>query len=167
MKHQLRDAQQRKAKKAVLENLNNGSVFWLRDFAQKILPCQFREGQKQYFGKKGINLHVDVMLFKEKMIVKKYVYYTVIYRCSQGMKDILNIADIVLKKFKNYEPNITKCFVKSDNAVCYHGNVVPEALFKVYQKNGVNLLWYDFNEPCKGKDQCDRECATSKSLMSS
>ena len=111
MKHQLRDAQQRKVKKAVLENLNNGSVFWLRDFAQKILPCQFREGQKQYFGKKGISLHVDVMLLKEKMIVKKYVYYTVIYRCSQGMKDILNIDDIVLKKFKNYEPNITKCFV--------------------------------------------------------
>ena len=52
MKHQLRDAQQRKAKKAVLENPEEGSVFWLRDFAQKILPCQFRVGQKQYFGKK-------------------------------------------------------------------------------------------------------------------
>ena len=34
------------------------------------------------------------------------------------MKDILNIADIVLKKFENDEPNITKCFVKSDNAEC-------------------------------------------------
>ena len=100
------------------------------------------------------------------MIVKKYVYY-IIYRCSQGMKDILNIADIVLKKFENDEPNITKCFVKSDNAECQHGNVVPEALFKVCQKNGVNLLRYDFNEPCKGKNQCDRESATSKSLMSS
>ena len=36
------------------------------------------------------------------------------------MKDILDIADIVLKKFNNNEPNITKCFVKSDNAGCYH-----------------------------------------------
>ena len=44
---------------------------------------------------------------------------------------------------------------------------MPEALFKVCQKNGVNLLRYDFNEPCKGKNQCDRESATSKSLMSS
>ena len=80
------------------------------------------------------------MPLKEKIIVKKYVYYTVIYRCSQGMKDILNIADIVLKKFKNDEPKIgTKCFVKSDKAGCYHGNVVPEALFKICQKNGVNL----------------------------
>ena len=162
MKHQLRDAQQRKAKKAVLENLENGSVFWLRDFAQKILPCQFREGQKQYFEKKGISLHVDVMLLKEKMIL---LCCTVIYRCSQEMKDILNIADIVLEKFKNDEPNIAKCFVKSDNSGCYHGNVVPEALSKVCQKNGVNL--YDFSEPCKGKDQCDRESSASKSLMSS
>ena len=84
------------------------------------------------------------------------------------MKDILNIADIVLKKFKNDEPKIgTKCFVKSDKAGCYHGNVVPEALFKICQKNGVNLQQYDFSEPYKGKDQCDRESATSKSLMSS
>ena len=94
-----------------------------------------------------------MLLLKENM-VKKYVYYSVVYRCPKGMKDILNIADIVLKKFKNDEPNITKCFVKSDNAGCYH-DVVPEALFKVCQKNGINLLLYDFNEPCKGKDQCD------------
>ena len=87
MKHQSTDAQQRKAKKAILENLDDDSVFWLRNFAQKILPCQFREGQKKYFGKEGRSLHVDFMLLKEKMIVKKYVYYTVIYRCSQGMKD--------------------------------------------------------------------------------
>ena len=45
MKHQLRNAQQRKAKKAIFANLDNGSVFWLRDFARKILPCQFREVQ--------------------------------------------------------------------------------------------------------------------------
>ena len=32
------------------------------------------------------------------------------------MKDILNIADIAVKKLKKDEPNITKCFVKSDNA---------------------------------------------------
>ena len=51
MRHQLRDAQQRKVKEAVLENLDYGSTFWLRDFAQKILPCRFWEGQKQYFGK--------------------------------------------------------------------------------------------------------------------
>ena len=71
MKYLLRDAQQRKAKKGVLENLDYGSVFWLRDFAQKILPYQFREGQKQYSGKKGKSLHVDVMLLKENMTVKK------------------------------------------------------------------------------------------------
>ena len=28
-------------------------------------------------------------------------------------------------------------------------------------------MWYDFNELCQGKDQCDRDSATSKSLMSS
>ena len=49
LKHQLRDAQQRKAKIAVPENLGHGSVFWLRDFAQKILSCQLREGPETIF----------------------------------------------------------------------------------------------------------------------
>ena len=44
--------------------------------------------------------------------------------------------------------------------------MLAEALFKVCQNNGVNLLHYNFNKPCKGKDQCNREKATSKSLMS-
>ena len=46
------------------------------------------------------------------------------------MKDILNIANVVLRKFKKDEPNITKCFVKFDNAGCYHDNIVPKTLFK-------------------------------------
>ena len=32
---------------------------------------------------------------------------------------------------------------------------------------GLALLRYDFNEPCKGKDQCDRESAGAKTVMSS
>ena len=141
MKHQLRDAQKRKAKKAVLEYLHNGSVFWLRYFVQKTLPYQFRQGQNQYFGKKGISLHVHVMLLKEKLIVEIYAYYTVIYRCSQEMKDILNIADVVLRKSKKDEPNITKCFVKFDNAGCYHDNMLCQRLCLKTHSHVCDIFW--------------------------
>ena len=30
-----------------------------------------------------------------------------------------------------------------------------------------SLLRYDFNEPCKGKDQCDRESAAAKTVIRS
>lgn len=56
--HILRDVQQRKAKEWCMENLDDETAFWLKDFCQKILPTQFREGQQNYFGKKGMSLHV-------------------------------------------------------------------------------------------------------------
>ena len=60
MKHQMRDYQQRKAKTFCFDNLNEKTGFWLKDFAQKVLPVRYREGQREYFGKKGMSLHIDV-----------------------------------------------------------------------------------------------------------
>ena len=60
MKHQIRDYQQRQAKAYCFSNLDATTGFWLKDFAQKVLPMRFREGQREYFGKKGMSLHVDV-----------------------------------------------------------------------------------------------------------
>lgn len=47
------------------------------------------------------------------------------------------------------------------------GNFVLEALFNLCKEHGKKLIRYDYNEPCKGKDQCDREAAYAKSLMRS
>ena len=46
--------------------LNDESCFWLKDYAQKILPFKFREGQKDYFGKKGMSMHIDVFFLKKR-----------------------------------------------------------------------------------------------------
>ena len=74
MKYQVRDAQQKKAKSDVFNDLDKSSAFWLRDFAQKVLPVKFREGQREYFGKRGISLHVDVFFVKkDSQVGKKYI----------------------------------------------------------------------------------------------
>ena len=83
------------------------------------------------------------------------------------MKDALSIADVLLIQFKPDNPLIENLYVKSYNAGCYHGALVPEALFKICKANNFNLKWYDYNEPCKGKDQCDCKSAGAKNLMRS
>ena len=35
--------------------------FWLRGYRQKILPVKFCDGQIDYFGKKDMTLHVDII----------------------------------------------------------------------------------------------------------
>ena len=56
-------------------------------------------------------------------------------------------------------------FCKSDNANCYHNNFAAEGLYHLCKQHGIHLLRYDYNEPSKGKDQCDRDSATAKALL--
>ena len=89
MKHQIRDAQQKLAKVLAFEHLDEKTGFWLKDYCQKVLPSKFREGQKEYFGKKGMSLHVDILFLKENGVLAKIVYFTSMYRCDQGLVDSL------------------------------------------------------------------------------
>jgi hypothetical protein len=131
MKHQIRDAQQKMAKIMAFEQLDEETGFWLKDFCQKILPAKFRESQKDYFGKKGMTLHVDVFFFHENGQMKKKVYFTAVYRCQQSLVDVLCLADVVLTKVRNDFPCLKNLYAKSDNASSYHGNFYLEALYKV------------------------------------
>ena len=50
----------------------------------------YREGQKECFGKKGMSLHVDVFFYKNtNKDVVKFTYFTVVERCDQGLVDVL------------------------------------------------------------------------------
>ena len=99
IKHLACDVQQRKVKAYAFKNLNEETVFWLRSYCQKVIPMRFHEGQKEYFGKKGLSLHVDVFLMKKNHMLHKQVYFTALYCCDQGTVDTLSIADID-KNFK-------------------------------------------------------------------
>ena len=167
MKHQMRDQQQRLAKAYAFDNLNDNTGFWLKDFAQKVIPFQFREGQREYFGKKGMSLHIDVFFRKDGDDLIKQVYLTCLFACKQTATDVLNIGDNVLKSFKSDTPTVSQLFAKSDNATCYHGNFIFEAIYQLCKSRGFKLIRYDFNEPCKGKDQCDRESAGAKTVLNS
>ena len=65
MKHQIQDAWQKLAKTRAFELLDEKTRFWLKNFCQNILPAKSRKVQKEYFEKKGMTLHVDVMFTKE------------------------------------------------------------------------------------------------------
>ena len=105
-------AQQERAKSDVFNDLDESSAFWLQDFAQKVLPVKFREDEHEYFGKRGMNLHVDVFFIRKDSQVRTKIYLTSIYRCDQTMKDVLSIADILLSQFKPDNSLIKNLYVK-------------------------------------------------------
>ena len=102
IKHLMRDAQQKKAKKFAFSHISETVGFWLKDFSLKVLPVKLREGQKDYYGKRGMSVHTDVFFTKQDGKMKKKVYYTSIYQCDQEISDTLSNAAIVLDKFKDF-----------------------------------------------------------------
>ena len=114
-----------------------------------------------------MSLHVDIFFLKKADQLIKHVYFTGIYRCDQSLEDVISLAGAVLDEFKKDEPGVRNLFTKSDNAGCYHGNLSAESIYKLCKRKNINLVRYDYNEPCCGKDQCDRESAAAKTIVRS
>ena len=114
-----------------------------------------------------MTLHIDVFFCTLNDSTQKEVYMTAATQCDQGMSGMLGMADLVLGKFKKEHPYVIKTYGKSDNTGSYHGNFGAETLYKIYISKGVNFVQYDYNEPCRGKDQCDQESAVVKNLIRS
>lgn len=107
-RHLLRDAQQNKAKTFAMDSLDECTGLWLSDWSQKILPVMYREGQKDYFGKKGMSMHIDVILTKTcSMDIHKAVYLTIIQRSEQDVADTLCVEDNVLYEIKKDHPKLS------------------------------------------------------------
>ena len=97
--------------------------------------------------------------------IEKSTYFTTAYRFDQDVKDTLSLGKHVIKAFKSDHPAVVEVYSKCDNASSYHGNFYPESLYHFCKQNGIILRQLDYNEPQKGKDQCDRESAVARSMM--
>ena len=97
--------------------------------------------------------------------IEKSTYFTTAYRFDQDVKDTLSLGKHVIKAFKSDHPAVVEVYSKCDNASSYHGNFYPESLYHFCKQNGIILQQLDYNEPQKGKDQCDRESAVARSMM--
>lgn len=97
--------------------------------------------------------------------IVKATYFTAAYQSDQDIKDTLSLAEHVIKSFKSDHPEILEVFNKCDNASSYHGNFYGESLYKICKANGITLRRLDYNEPQKGKDQCDRYSAVARNAL--
>ena len=98
VKHQTGDDPPRKAKDWCFQQLSETCAFRLKDFSRKILPMYNREGQKEYFGKRGMGLHADLFFYKTKnKDIVKFMYFTAIERCDQDLVDVISIIDVVFE----------------------------------------------------------------------
>ena len=67
-----------------------------------------------------------------------------------------------MEQFHTDFPDIEFIHCMNDNAGCYSGASAILAKKEICDQVGIMLQSIDFNEPQKGKDQCDRDGAVAK-----
>ena len=72
--------------------------------------------------------------------------------CTQDWFAVASILENLLLTLKVENPSLSKAFIRSDEAGCYHNNLLIASIHGISQRTGVVIERYDFSEPQHGKD---------------
>ncbi|CAF4127176.1 unnamed protein product [Rotaria sp. Silwood2] len=141
LRHNLRAAQQDFEKKKIISEMGTDEAFGTFDWGQKILPQEYRESQKKYFGKKGMSVFIGSFVWKDvssstvNMSVTTSSAYTfstqsyivAITNATQTEIDTLSAGELILQQFKADYSQIKKLHKRTDNASNFSSHGTPEA----------------------------------------
>ena len=163
--HIMRAHNQEQSKQKILLSLQRDEVFIISDWAMKFLQIKFREKQSEWFAKRGINWHICSVVARkgEKLEVSSYAY--LFNSCSQDWFTVLSILENLMSVIKRSDPLITKAYLRSDEAGCYHNSSLLASLRDIGSRQGIEIARYDYSEPQYGKDMCDRILCPMKAAV--
>ena len=160
--HLIQSALREEAKQDVLKDLDNKSCLVIVDWAMKFLPLKYRENMCEFFGKRGRSWHVSAVITRNGGCLEVECFVHIFNSCTQNNYAVASIYEHLFRTIKLEYPAITKAFLRSDNAGCYHNGPLLLCLPDIGKRTGVNIVRYDFSYPQAGKDKCDSKTAPIK-----
>ena len=162
--HGLRSCNQETAKQKVLSSLDESSALIVIDWAMKFLQLRHREKQSDWYGKRGISWHVSTVVTKnvEAAKIEVSTYTHLIDSCTQDWYAVALVLENLLINVRKRHPSIRNVYIRSDEAGCYHNNLLIASLKDIGNRVGVKVVSYDYSEPQYGKDICDRTLCPMK-----
>ena len=180
--HLLRAINQDLCRQEILGTLNNNSLYIYMDWAMKWLPEKYREGQSNFFGKRGLSWHISVVVRKNEHPIlntddtidedtstedeNAYGYLIIVHvfdHCVQDSETVVAILRDVLIRTKHADSSIQNAFIRSDNAGCYHSAQTILALPQISYETNSLIRRIDFCDTQGGKGPCDWYAAVIKS----
>lgn len=149
-KHIIRTVHQEKAKEELLQNLDENSVHLTMDWAMKFIPEKGQESQTEWYGKRGISWHIIVAFIMRGNVYYQRTFVHVFDSSKQDGHAIIAILNDALRRIKAEQPSITKAYIRSDNAVCYHGAMTLTSAPKISADSGITIQRWDFSETQSG-----------------
>ena len=100
---------------------------------------------------------------KETVVVSTYAH--LFDSCTQDWYAVASIIENLLLTIKSNMPLVSKACIRSDEAGCYHNNLLIASLPDIGKRVGISVQSYHFSEPQQGKDIYDRIISPLKSSI--
>ena len=131
----------------------------------KFEQTRFREKQSDWYGKRGLSWHVSGVISKESssdtVVVTTYAH--LFNSCTQHWFAVASVIENLILTIKSNFPRVNKANLRSDEAGCYHNNLLIASLADIGV--GISVQSYNFSEPQQGKDICDQVISPLKSSI--
>ena len=163
--HIMRAQNQEQSKRNILLSLQQNEVFVILDWAMKFTQMKFREKQSEWFGKRGINWHICCVISRKEDKLDVTSYAHLFNSCTQDWFSVLSIIENLMSIIKKSNLGITKAYLRSDEAGCYHNSSPIASLRDIGDRQGIEIVRYDHSEPQHGKDLCDRILCPMKAAI--
>ena len=136
MAHQLRAKVQFAAIDKIKNHLkiNPSKVLMVIDHKQKVLQMKYREGQVEYYGKKGMSV-LGAMIVTWKTKGFEYKFIDCVFKGYTGQDNIQMAAalELLIGIVQEQDTNIKEIIIQSDNATCFASQ---ELIPFIYHLNG-------------------------------
>ena len=140
----------------VLRPLDATSALITMERAMKFQCQTFGEKQSEWFGKRGLSWQVSSVVLKQAEEPMVITYTHMFDTCTQECFTVASILENLLLTLKMENPSLSKAFIRSDEAGCYHNSLLRASIHGISQRTGVVIERYEFSEPRHLNDICDR-----------
>ena len=115
----------------------------------KFLPRKYREGQVDWYAKRGINWHISVALLKKEGSYDTITYVHIFENPTSQDADVTSqvMIDVVTDLSRMF-PHLKQFHLFSDNAGCYKSSTT---LTQLHSGLGSLIGTYNFSEAQNGK----------------
>lgn len=134
------------------------------DHKQKILPLKYREGQAEYFGKKGMSLlGAMIVRWVETEDCKGYEYrfsdYVFKGYAGQDNTQVAAAIEVIVNQVHKTYPYVKQIVLQSDNATCFASQELIPFIYhlnrELEEKTGPLICKWLFTEAQTGRGRLD------------
>ena len=122
----------------------------------KFIQPKFHEKQSEGIGRRGIHWHISCVISRKDDRLEVTSYAHLFNSCTQDWFSVLSIIENLMSLIIQSNLGITKAYMRSDEAGCYHNSSLIASLRDIGDRQGIEIVRCHHSEPQYGKDFCDR-----------